>query len=108
MMPKTVITIGDVSETDTSILLALNRFNYLTAAQANRLLYPDNRRDDNRYMQRRLAKLVATGYVMRLRNLPTPRFGSSPHVFTLATRGRQYLTVLGIETPAYFRPSEES
>lgn len=104
MMPdNTTITIG---EPDTAILLALNRFTYLTAAQASRLLYP-NLTDNNRYASRRLKRLVDAGYVLRLGNLPTPRFGSAPHVFTLSRRGRVYLNRIGIETPAYFRPSEE-
>jgi hypothetical protein len=103
-MPETLnITIG---EPDTAILIALNRLNYLTAAQASRLLYP-NLNDNNRYSSRRLKRLVDAGYVLRLGNLPTPRFGSAPHVFAVARRGRQYLHSIGIETPTYFRPSEE-
>jgi Replication-relaxation len=98
------ITLG---EPDTAILIALNRFHYLTAAQTSRLLYP-NLSDNNRYSSRRLKRLVDAGYVLRLGNLPTPRFGSAPHVFTLARRGRQYLTQLGLETQNYFRPSEEA
>lgn len=91
---------------DTAILLALNRFNYLTTAQTSRLLYP-NLRDNNRYSSRRLKRLVDSGYVLRLRDLPKPIYGSPPHVFTLARRGRQFLSKLGVETPSYFRPSEE-
>jgi hypothetical protein len=99
-----IITLG---EPDTGILLALSRFNYLTTAQTSRLLYP-NLKDNNRYAMRRLKRLVDAKYVLRLGNLPTPRFGSAPHVFTLARLGRTYLTSIGIETPAYYRPSEES
>ena len=95
-----------LGEPDTHILLSLNRFHYLTAAQTSRLLYP-NLKDNNRYASRRLKNLVDTGYVLRLGNLPTPRFGSAPHVFALARAGRRYLNQLGIETPAYFRPGEE-
>src|SRR2546423_2512731 len=100
---RTTIAIG---EPDTAILIALNRFNYLTAAQASRLLYP-NLQDNNRYASRRLKRLVDAGYVLRLGNLPTPRYGSAPHVFTLARLGRRYLSSIGIETPAYFRPVDE-
>jgi hypothetical protein len=104
-MPNKPATIT-IGEPDTAILVALNRFNYLTTAQASRLLYP-NLKDNNRYSSRRLKRLVDTGYVLRLGNFPTPRFGSAPHVFTLARRGRHYLNQLGIETLTYFRSSEE-
>ena len=74
-----------ITEVDEAILQAFARFHYLTAAQASRLLYP-NLADDNRYMQRRLKKLVDTDYVLRLRALPVPQYGQAPHVFTLARR----------------------
>src|SRR3712207_1952942 len=95
-----------ITEVDEAILQALARFHYLTAAQASRLLYP-NLSDDNRYMQRRLKKLVDNDYVLRLRALPMPQYGQAPHVFTLARRGRQYMQEWGGSVPAYFRPSEE-
>jgi hypothetical protein len=95
-----------IGEADRAILLALSRFHYLTAAQASRLLYP-NLSDDNRYMQRRLKRLTDEDYVLRLRALPTPRYGQVPHVFTLARKGRQYLQALGVPVRPYFRPSEE-
>src|SRR6478735_112649 len=100
-------TPSTITEADESILLALSRFHYLTAAQANRLLYP-NLADQNRYIQRRLKKLTDMQYVLRLRALPAPRYGQAPHVFTLARRGRQYLTALGLAVQPYFRPSEEA
>lgn len=96
-----------ITEADSAILRALARFYYLTAAQASRLLYP-NLNDQNRYMQRRLKKLSDAGYVLRLRALPTPRYGQAPHVFTLAGKGRQYMSALGELLPTYFRPSEEA
>jgi hypothetical protein len=96
-----------ITEVDRAILLALSRYHYLTATQAARLLYP-NLADENRYMQRRLKKLADAEYILRLRALPTPRYGQAPHVFTLARRGRQYLTALGITVKPYFRPSEEA
>ena len=95
-----------ITEADRSILLALGRFHYLTAAQANRLLYP-NLNDDHRYMQRRLKRLVDNEYVLRLRALPMPRYGQAPHVFTLGRKGRTYLQQLGFPVEPYFRPSEE-
>jgi hypothetical protein len=95
-----------ITEADKAILVALARFHYLTAAQASRLLYP-HLSDENRYMQRRLKKLSDAQYVLRLRALPTPRYGQAPHIFTLARKSRQYLESLGVSLPSYFRPSEE-
>src|SRR5215211_209982 len=95
-----------ITEADRSILLALGRFHYLTAAQANRLLYP-NLNDDHRYMQRRLKRLVDNDYALRLRALPIPRYGQAPHVFALARKGRTYLQQLDFPVEPYFRPSEE-
>src|SRR5512144_2559018 len=91
-----------ITETDRAILLALSRFHYLTAAQASRLLYP-SLADDNRYMQRRLKRLVDAGFVLRLRRLPAPRYGQPPHVFTLARDGRRSLTRLGVVVPTFGR-----
>jgi hypothetical protein len=96
-----------ITEADRAILLALSRYHYLTAAQASRLLYP-NLADENRYVQRRLKRLTDATYVLRLRALPMPRYGQSPHVFTLHRRGRQYLQALGVPVLPYFRPSEEA
>jgi hypothetical protein len=95
-----------ITEADRSILLALGRFHYFTAAQASRLLYP-TLNDNHRYMQRRLKRLVDNDYVLRLRALPKPRKGQAPHVFTLGREGRTYLQRLGLSVEPYFRPSEE-
>src|SRR5215217_8751322 len=95
-----------ITEADRSILLALGRFHYLTAAQASRLLYP-KLNDNHRYMQRRFKVLVDKGYVLRLRVLPAPRYGQAPHVFALGHKGRTYLQQLGFSVEPYFRPSEE-
>jgi protein involved in plasmid replication-relaxation len=95
-----------ITEADREMLLALRRFHYLTAAQVNRLLYPNNN-DQNRYVQRRLKRLVDNEYLLRLRALPMPRYGQAPHVFTLGRRGRTYLQQLGYVVEPYFRPSEE-
>ncbi|KJS53438.1 hypothetical protein VM98_25310 [Streptomyces rubellomurinus subsp. indigoferus] len=85
----------------------VNRFQYMTAAQVGRLLYP-NQHDDNRYVQRRLRRLAEESYLLRLRELPTPRLGSAPLVFTLADKGRRFLTGRGVPlVSSYYRPSEE-
>ncbi|MEU2829171.1 replication-relaxation family protein [Streptomyces lavendulae] len=96
-----------IGHADDAILRAVNRFNYMTAAQVGRLLYP-SACDENRYAQRRLRRLVEANYLLRLRELPTPRIGSAPHVFTLADQGRRYLSSSGVAlTSPYYRPSEE-
>ncbi|MBB4984780.1 replication-relaxation family protein [Streptomyces nymphaeiformis] len=96
-----------IGAADGEILCSINRFQYMTAAQVGRLLYPDQH-DDNRYVQRRLRRLAEAGYVLRLRELPTPRVGSAPHVFTLADKGRRFVSGRGKAlASAYYRPSEE-
>jgi hypothetical protein len=96
-----------INEPGRKALLALSRYHYLTAAQVSRLLYP-NLADENREAQRLLKRLADAQYVLRLRALPTPRYGQAPHVFTLGRKGRQYLQGLGVSVRPYFRPSEEA
>jgi hypothetical protein len=96
-----------IGAADDAILRAINKLQYMTAAQVGRLLYPDAR-DENRYVQRRLRRLAEAGYLLRLRELPSPRVGSAPHVFTLADRGRKYLEAQAVALSSlYYRPSEE-
>jgi hypothetical protein len=93
-----------LTQTDTDILQAVNRLHYVTSSQLGRLLYTGGERSS----QRRLKRLCDGGYLLRLRALPVPRYGSAPHVFSLANRGRRVLAALGIElTSPYMRPSEE-
>jgi hypothetical protein len=96
-----------ITEADQSILHALARFHYLTAAQAIRLLYPNNNDPRARYTQKLFKRLVDAGYVLRLRALPMPKYGMAPHVFTLAKKGREYVRGMGAAVGPYFRPSEE-
>lgn len=96
-----------MGETDVQIIRALARYQYMTAAQASRLLYP-KLADENRKMQRRLQALEQARFILRLHAFPQPRYGQAPHVFTLAQRGRTYAVGLGLPVrPAYFRPSHE-
>jgi Replication-relaxation len=95
-----------LTEVDRLVLLALNRFHYLTAAQLSRLLYP-NLSDENRYAQRRLKQLSDNDYALQLRALPKPQYGQAPRVYTLARKGRTYVQGLGGAVEPYFRPSEE-
>lgn len=99
--------LSPLTEADQAILRAVGRYHYLTAAQLSRLLYP-KLSDENRYSQRRLKRLADGKYLLRLRALPMPRYGSPPHIFTLGRRGRAYLTDLGLSLPSYYRPSEEA
>ncbi|MFD8750189.1 replication-relaxation family protein [Kitasatospora sp. NPDC059577] len=86
---------------------AINSFQYMTAAQVGRLFYP-SQHDNNRYAQRRLRRLAEESYLLRLRELPTPRLGSAPLVFTLADKGRRFLAARGVPlVSSYYRPSEE-
>lgn len=95
-----------LSETDIRVLTCVHRFQYLTAHQLGRLLYPTYR-DDDRHARRRLHRLAEAGLLLRLRALPVPRFGAAPRVFTLARPGYRLLDGLGIPAPAYHRPAEE-
>ncbi|MEU5425711.1 replication-relaxation family protein [Streptomyces olivoreticuli] len=96
-----------IGEADEAILHVINKFHYMTADQVGRLLYPCAH-DENRYVQRRLRRLSEANYLLRLRELPTPRIGSAPHVFTLADRGRRLLADRGwVLESTYYRPSEE-
>src|SRR5688500_12850788 len=91
---------------DVLVLRAVNRFHYLTAAQLNRLVWPDNTRDGNRYAQRRLKRLTEDEYLLPLRELPRPAVGTAPRVYALAWRGRKALLERGDAVPSYYRPSE--
>jgi hypothetical protein len=89
---------------DILVLRAVNRFRYVTAAQLNRVLWPNNTRDENRYAQRRLAVLAKHRYVQVLDNLPRPSNGTAPKVHTLAWRGRTALVGEGETVPSYLPP----
>jgi Replication-relaxation len=94
------------TETDIEIFAAVNVLGFATAAQLARILY--NGEDRLHYARARLRRLEAAGYLAKFSELPRPRFGSSPAVFTLANPGRRTLSTLGIElTTAYTRPVEE-
>jgi hypothetical protein len=95
-----------LTDVDLLVLRAVNRFRYLTAAQLNRVLWPNNTKDENRYAQRRLAALAKLGYLQVLGAVPRPPTGTAPRVHTLAWRGRKALLELGDAVPSYYRPSE--
>src|SRR5688572_55603 len=91
-----------ITEVDESILLALARFHYLTAAQISRLFYP-TMRDRNREAQRRTKGLADAGYIERLGALPKPTYGQRPNVCTLTDKGRKYVQAMGASVQPYFR-----
>jgi hypothetical protein len=92
-----------LSPVDLQVLGAVNRFRYLTAEQLNRILWPENTKDNNRYAQRRLKRLADFQYVLPLAEVSDP---TVPRVHALGWRGRQALVALGEHVPSYYRPSE--
>src|SRR2546425_11125154 len=88
---------------DDRLLQALGRFHYLTAKQVTNLYY---KAGSFTTVQARLKRLADNGYLLPLA-LPTIR-AKSPFVYTLATKGREYLVELGFDLPGVsFRPSKE-
>src|SRR3954470_17849092 len=95
-----------LSASDQEILRKVNRFRFLTSAQANRLLWPNNTRDKGRYAQLRLGRLSKDAYLQPLTNLPRPQVGRARTVFALGWRGRKALVALGEQVDTYYRPAE--
>jgi hypothetical protein len=82
------------------ILVAISEFDYLTAEQATRLLYKET---SLAFVRKKLRALVKQNYVLPLGG----RAVNLPLVYTLTSRGRAYVSMLGEETRKRFRPSEE-
>src|SRR3954465_3554864 len=95
-------TLQPLTDVDVEILRAVNRYRFLTAAQLNRLMWPNNTRDEGRYAQRRISRLVPDGYLLFLEDLPQPRKGRRPNVYALGWRGRQALRALGDSVEWYY------
>jgi hypothetical protein len=106
MTARTRDRLQQLTPIDVAVLQAVNRYRYLTAAQLNRLLWPDNVADQHRYAQRRLHRLAEDGYVLALAELPRPHTGSAPKVYALGRRGRRVLVDEGVDVPSYYRPTE--
>jgi len=86
------------------LLVALNRYGYLTAAQGTRLLY------DNRSLTRvqaLLKHLADAGYAQGISLGRVGSRGSLPRVYTLDRQGRQFLQQIGVVVPMRLRQSEE-
>jgi protein involved in plasmid replication-relaxation len=82
------------------ILVAISEFNYLTAEQATRLLYKES---SLAFVRKKLRALVKQNYVLALGG----RAVNLPLVYTLTSRGRAYVGLLGEESRKRIRPSEE-
>ncbi len=92
-----------VGKAEDRILRALGRYHLLTAEQITRLLYrPGSLRD----VQKRLAKLVAAGYLIPKRGYSRST-GRPPAIYALGRRGRDYAAAAGLELRHRFRPGEE-
>jgi hypothetical protein len=88
------LTAGDVQ-----VLRMLNRFRFLTAAQLNRLLWPNNTKDRNPHAQRQLHKLAQDEYALVVGQLPTPNTPTASLVYTVGWRGRKALLAAGERVP---------
>src|SRR4051794_30418921 len=99
-------TLQPLTDVDIRILRAVNRYRFLTAAQLNRLMWPNNTRDSYRHAQRRLQGLVREDY-LRVLELPQPPRGTAPHVHALGRRGRKALVDGGEVVHRYYRPCED-
>ncbi len=87
------------------LLAALNRYGTLTAAQATRAVY------DSRSLTRvqaLLKGLADAGYAQPLTFGRMGPHGSTPRVYALDRRGRQYLMETGASVPARLRQGDEA
>ncbi len=86
------------------LLLALGRYEHLTAEQTRRLLFGPG---SLTYVQAKYKDLADRGYVLRVPlGRPVPS-GSGPLVYSLDRRGRAHLVTQGIDVPRRLRQSEE-
>jgi hypothetical protein len=93
----------DLRPSDQCVLLALQRYYFLTSSQLCRLLYSPG---SLTYIQSKLRKLVTSRYLQRIWMPKASPFGSSPAVYTLARRGLNHIRRLGLEVPRRHRSSE--
>jgi hypothetical protein len=87
--------------TEHTLLTGLGRYVHLTAAQCVRRAYQPG---SLRFVQKRLARLVAAGYCQR--HVGFSQAGKPPAVYCLTAKGWDYVRELGMETPARWRPAE--
>jgi Replication-relaxation len=102
-MPSAAASEFKFDGVDHKYLQAFGRYHYLTAKHVTKLFY---KAGSFTTVAARLKKLSDNEYLLPLA-LPTIR-AKSPFVYTLATKGREYVEGLGIELPlALYRPSRE-
>jgi hypothetical protein len=90
-----------ISHADTAILSAVGRYHCLTALQVTTLLYA---RASLTWVQTKLKKLHAAGYLTRDRIPTRPTQGSAPLYYALSRTGFAHLTSLGQPAPGATRP----
>ncbi len=87
--------------TEHTLLTGLGRYLYLTAAQCVRRSYQPG---SLRFVQKRLARLATAGYCQRHQGFA--RVGKPPAIYTLTTKGWDYVRDVGMETPPRWRGAE--
>jgi hypothetical protein len=96
---------SDIGRPEERILVAINLFDQLTAEQLSRHLSYSFR-----YTQNICKALADKKYLQRLTLPKRTQGGGVPYVYTLARKGRQYLTSqdadLGAKVKSRYRPSE--
>lgn len=92
-----------MSDGDTTLIISLSQYHYLTAEQITRLYFAPGSLIWVR--SKRLKSLVDRGYIQLVRD----ETGKPvlPYVYTLDGLGVRYLKKLGIETRRYFRPYQQ-
>jgi hypothetical protein len=100
-----VVAGSDIGRPEERILMAINLFDQLTAEQLSRHLSYSFR-----YTQHICKTLTEKKYLQRLTLPKITQGGGVPYVYTLARKGRQYLTSqdadLGAKIKSRYRPSE--
>src|SRR5437867_2027345 len=91
-----------ITEVYHKLLEGMFTFHFLTAEQLCRLYYAPGTLTT---VKTRLKQLADHRYLLSL-NLPTTH-GNSPHVYTLARKGLNYLHDAGFEVKRSYRPSQE-
>src|SRR5215208_3807318 len=98
------LVVHDLTKPERDILETLSPYSMLTAEQITRLLYSPA---SHAYAQRHLRSLVKKGYLEQILPPKQTRFGSTPYVYIMTARSRNYLASIGEAIPPRFRPSEE-
>jgi len=91
-----------LSARDSDILEAVYQYHYLTVEQVTRLFFGKN---SGHYSNEQLKRLFTTGFLFRF-PLPDSSRGNKVFIYTLATKGINYLKDLGKEHEVYFRPGD--